>query len=154
MPPKAPTLGDLSKVASWWPATTAEDILVKAEPSKITSNVFSLRALPTNIHFLKIFSEGNPLKTREQMKGAIPKSPAYAVQGEHAVSFASASDLKAVTRNYDIVDALVLLPGKQPLRLSDSRTARESRLRFDSTELWTIERRSCRRSLRTPESKG
>lgn len=106
--PKSPTPADLSKVASWWPATVAEEILLRAEPSKITSNVFSVAALPANIHFLNIFSEGNQLKTREQMKGALPKSPTYAVQGEHAVSFASASDLKGAMHNYDAVDALVL----------------------------------------------
>lgn len=99
---------DYDRIKSWWPAVSAQQALVRSEPSAIDFNVFPFQALPTNVHFLKVSSEGNRLSGLDQIKGALPTTLPYFVHGEHAISFARANDYLELSHGFDIVDEHVL----------------------------------------------
>jgi hypothetical protein len=106
---------DYQKIISWWPAVSAEDVLVRRGSAELVTNILPFAALPKSIHFLKVSAEGNPLSGREQLKGALPAFPPYSVHTRHAISFASALDFMELTSGYDITDEIVL-PTEEFLR--------------------------------------
>ena len=99
---------DYDRIVSWWPAVSAREVIVRETPEELASNVFRFAELPESIHFLKISSEGNPLRGRDQLKGALPSYPTYSAHGDYAITFARANDYLEMTSEYDIVDALVM----------------------------------------------
>jgi hypothetical protein len=105
--PKARTL-EYERIKSWWPAVSAREALVKAESCEIDSNVFPFQALPPNIHFLNVKSEGNRLSGLNQIKGALSAALPFSVNGQHAISFARANDYLELTQGFDIADDHVL----------------------------------------------
>jgi hypothetical protein len=99
---------DYEKIASWWPAVSARDAIVRDEPADLFSNVLPFSALPQNVHFLAVSSEGNRLRERDQFKGALPAFPPYSVHGGYAVSFANAVDYMQLTHGFDIASERVM----------------------------------------------
>ena len=88
---------DYDRIVSWWPAVSAREVIVREIPEELASNVFRFAELPESIHFLKISSEGNPLRGRDQLKGALPSYPTYSAHGDYAITFARANDYLEMT---------------------------------------------------------
>lgn len=99
---------DIEKITSWWPAVSAREALVKEEECEIVSNVLPFKALPEKIHFLKVFSEDNPLTGYERLKKALPGYPAHSPHSDYAISFANAHDYLELTHGFEIEDSIVL----------------------------------------------
>ncbi len=99
---------DLEKISSWWPAIGAKQALVRDEGGDLVSNVFSFKALPERIHFLKVSSESNPLTGRKRLRKVLPEHPAHATHSDYAISFARGHDFLELTNSLDIEDAIVL----------------------------------------------
>lgn len=99
---------DLEKIASWWPAVSAENALVVDDESELVSNVFGFRALPEKIHFLKVLSDGNLLSGHSMIRKAIGRKIANYPHGDHAISFGCAHDFLELTDTVEIEDTLIL----------------------------------------------
>lgn len=99
---------DMEKIASWWPAISAQDALVKEKDCEIVSNIFLFKALPDKIHFLKVSSENNPLTGYERLKKALPKHPAHSSHSDYAITFGCAHDFLELNHGFDIEDSIVL----------------------------------------------
>jgi hypothetical protein len=105
-----PRLGnpDYARIASWWPAVSARDVIVRDRPSELSSNLLPFISLPENVHIITVASEGNRLTGREQLKGALPAFPVYSAHGDFAISFGSAADYHERTHGFDIIDAKII----------------------------------------------
>jgi hypothetical protein len=99
---------DFERIAAWWPAASVEEIVCSDEPDDLVSNILDIKALPENIHFLKVFSEGNLLAGFERLRSALPSHPSFYAHGDHAVSFASQFDLADLTSGLEFETAYVV----------------------------------------------
>lgn len=105
-----PRLGkiDYARIASWWPAVSARDVVVRNDRSELVSNVLRFKSLPENVHILTVTSEGNRLRGREQLREALPAFPPYSVHRDVVVSFASAADYHELAQDFDIVNVKII----------------------------------------------
>lgn len=96
---------DFEKISSWWPAIAAEKLIRQYEEDELVSNLLPIKALPENIHFIKVFSDGNPISGFERLRKVLPKSPAFYAHGDYAVSFGSFLDFAELTQGLDFETA-------------------------------------------------
>ncbi len=105
--PKRPDI-DFEKISSWWPATSVEKIIRSDEPDELVSNILGIKAPPENVHFLKVFSERNPLTGFERLRSALPGRPAFYSHGDYAVTFANQFDFAELTEALEFKTAYVV----------------------------------------------
>jgi hypothetical protein len=92
---------DFERIASWWPAMSAESVVRLNEEEDLVSNILSITALPETIHLLKVSSEGNPIVGYERLQKALPSNPAHYAYRDFAVAFAAPFDFAELTSGYD-----------------------------------------------------
>jgi hypothetical protein len=99
---------DLERIASWWPAISAQEALFADEESELVSNIFRFKAPPAKIHFLKVRAENNLLAGRERLGKALPQYPAHSAHSDYAITFGCAHDYLELTHDLDIEDSIIL----------------------------------------------
>jgi hypothetical protein len=99
---------DFERISSWWPAASVEQIVRRDAEEKLVTNVLSIKALPEKVHLLKVFSERNPLIGFERLKGALPRKPAFFAHGDYAVTFATQTDMAALSPGFEFETAYAL----------------------------------------------
>ena len=99
---------DFEKISSWWPAITAEKLIVKFEEDELVSNILPIQAMPQNIHFTRVLANGNPITGFNSLRKVLPTNPAFYAHGNYAVSFANSSDYASLVKDLDFESAHVL----------------------------------------------
>lgn len=99
---------DFEKIASWWPAISAESVVRQQDKEELVSNILGITALPETIHFIKVLSERNPIAGYERLQKVLPANPAHYAHGDFAITFAGPFDLKELTRGYEFETAYAL----------------------------------------------
>ena len=99
---------DLERIASWWPAISAQEALTANEDSELVSNLFRFKSLPEKVHFLKVSADKNLLAGHERLRKALPQKPAHAPHGDYALTFGCAHDYLELTHGLEIEDSIVL----------------------------------------------
>jgi hypothetical protein len=99
---------DFEKISSWWPAISVEKIMCRDEEEELVSNILPIQALPANVHFIKVFSEGNLVAGLARLRKALPAQPAYYTHGDYIISFGNPFDFAERTHGLDFETAYVL----------------------------------------------
>lgn len=98
---------DFEKISSWWPAASVEKIIRSDTDDDLVTNVLGIKAIPENIHFLKVLSERNLLTGFERLRSALPSHPAFYAHGDYAITFANQFDLAQLTPGLEFETAYV-----------------------------------------------
>jgi TIR domain len=98
---------DFEKISAWWPAASVEKIIRSDAEDDLVTNILGIKALPENIHFLKVFSERNPLTGFERLRSVLPSRPTFYAHGDHAITFANQFDLAQLTTGLEFETAFV-----------------------------------------------
>ena len=99
---------NFEKIRSWWPAIAVEKMILQSEEDEIVSNVLPIKALPKNIHFIKVLAEGNLITDFNNLKRILPRRVVFYAHGDYAVSFACPSDFSELESDITLKLAYVV----------------------------------------------
>lgn len=95
---------DYRTISSWWPALGVSDSIISPDPAPLTSCALPITRLPSNVHLLQVWSEGNLLAGHERLHQALPKFPPFSAFGDYAISFGNAADFQPQVLGFDVRD--------------------------------------------------